>query len=179
MSREAVRSDHLFEAGIRVDESNTKRLVAAWLKVRLTERSPEMTVHVFESRRTRLSQLIDHLSLQGLFPEWKAWDVKVDVTGIVHGKREGYVALVDFQTKKVTLDDVARLLGYAKTVNPILCMVLSREGPADALITLLQDYGRHDVLQYGREIRHIRIGQWDDVRREVIPMSVIPRGSWL
>lgn len=147
-----------------MDKRNTRAVVAGWLSSRLSERWKGMDVDVFESSGTKLSHLVSDLRLEELFPEWKAWDVKVDVTGIVHGKGEGYVALVDFVAGKVTLDDVAALLGYARAVNPVLCMVLSRHGPDDSLITLLQDYGRHDVLQYGREMRHIRIGRWNDAK---------------
>ena len=162
-----------------VDRSTTRRLIGAWLSRCLSHRWKGMNLHVIDSGSRNLSEIIRDLQLQGVFPQWKAWDVKVAVTGVLHREKQGCIALIDFVAKKVTLDDVAGLLGYARAINPILCMAMSREGAADSLLTLVHDYGRHDVLRYGREIRHIRIGQWNDKWREVDPASVIPRGMWL
>ena len=159
-----------------MEKGNINKRVATWLHRVLTERYKSMKVQTIESGNTRLSRLIADLGLKNLFPEFNAWDVKVDVTGILQGKQEAYLALIDFEPKKLTIDDVAVLLGYARAVNPILCMLISPYPPVDPLITLLKDYGRHDVLEYGREKRHIRIAKWHDVRKEVIPGSIFPPG---
>lgn len=122
---------------------------------------------------------MSYLGLQTLFPQFNAWDVKVDVTGIVSNDNTGYVALVECKVNQLTLRDVGQLLGYSIVVNPILSILTSPSSPSDPLITLLKDYGRLDVLEYGPERIHIRITRWDDVRSEVIPNSVLPRGRLL
>jgi len=159
-----------------MEKDATNKKVASWLNRILTDRYKSMKIYTIESHNTRLSNLIEEFGLESLFPEYKAWDVKVDVTGIIQGKNEAYLALINFVPKKLDLDDVAFMLGYARAVNPILCMLISPYMPVDPLITLLKDYGRLDVLEYGNQLRHIRIGKWHAVRREVIPGSIIPPG---
>ena len=162
-----------------MEKGNVNKLVATWLHRVLTERYKSMKVQTIESGNTRLSRLIADLGLKNLFPESNAWDVKVDVTGILQGKQEAYLALIDFEPKKLTLDDVAVLLGYARAVNPILFMLISPYPLVDPLITLLKDYGRLDVLEYGPQKRYIRIAKWDNVKDEIIPSSVLPPGRLL
>lgn len=154
----------------------TSKLIATWLNRVLAEGCKSTRVRTIESGDTLLSRLITDLHLKKVFPESEAWDVKVDVIGIVEGKHKADLALIDFVPKRVTLPDVGELLGYARAVNPMLCMLISPYPAADSLITLLSDYGRHDVLEYGRQNRHIRIAKWHDRRGEVIPGSIIPRG---
>jgi len=135
-----------------------------------------MHVRVFDSHSVKLSKLINDLGLQRLFPQFNAWDVKVDVTGVISDEQKGYLALVECKVKRLTLRDVAQLLGYSTVVNPILSVLISPSSPTDPLTTLLKDYGRLDVLQYGPANRHIRIATWDSVKNEVVPSSVVPPG---
>jgi hypothetical protein len=138
-----------------------------------------MRVKVFDSHSVKLSRLISDLGLQNLFPQFNAWDVKVDVTGIVSSQTKGYLALIECKIKQLTLRDVGQLLGYSRVVNPILSLLISPSSPTDPLITLLKDYGRLDVLEYGPNRRYIRLARWDNVKREVIPRSILPPGRLL
>jgi len=135
-----------------------------------------MEVQVFDSHSIRLSRLISDIGLQRCFREFNAWDVKVDVTGVVSDGKTGHLALVECKTKQLTLRDVGQLLGYSIVVNPILSVLTSPCPPTDPLITLVKDYGRLDVLQYGPDRRHIRITRWDKVRNEIMPSSILPPG---
>jgi len=135
-----------------------------------------MTVRVYDSHAIALSRLITTLSLQNLFPQFSAWDIKVDVTAVISNKEVGHMALVECKTTPLTLRDVGQLLGYSIVVNPILSVLVSPSPPTDPLITLLRDYGRLDVLQYGPNRRYIRIARWDKVRGEVLATSIIPPG---
>lgn len=153
--------------------------VRTWLETILKEHYKRMTVRVFDSHNVRLSRLINDLCLQRLFPQFNAWDVRVDVTGIVSNEKKGYLALIECKIKELTLRDVAQLLGYSIVVNPILSVLTSPSAPTDPLITLLKDYGRLDVLQYGPNRRHIRITKWDAVKGEIIPSSILPPGRLL
>lgn len=150
--------------------------VCKWLEERLKARYRKMDVQVFDSHSTRLSRIIGGLGLERVFPEFNAWDVKVDVTGVVSDGEVGHIALVECKSGRLTLRDVGQLLGYSVVVDPILAILLSPAPPTDPLVTLLKDYGRLDVLQYGRSRRHIRITQWDETKCEVRPESVLPPG---
>jgi len=150
-----------------------------WLERILKEHYKRMNVRAFDSHKIKLSRLISDLGLQSLFPEFNAWDVKVDITGVISNEKKGYLALVECKIKQLTLRDVGQLLGYSIVVNPILSVLASPASPTDPLITLLKDYGRLDVLEYGPKKRYIRIAKWDDVKNEVIPSSVLPPGRLL
>lgn len=153
--------------------------VRNWLEKILKEYYKRMNVRVFDSHNMKLSRLIIDLGIQNLFPQFNAWDVKVDVTGIISNTKRGYLALVECKIKQLTLRDVGQLLGYSIVVNPILSLLTSPASPSDPLITLLKDYGRLDVLEYGPQKRHIRIAKWDTIKDEIIPASILPAGRLL
>ena len=153
--------------------------VCTWLERVLRERYKRMRIRVFDTHKIKLSRLINDLGLQSLFPKFNAWDVKVDITGIASNEKHGYLALVECKVKQLTLRDIGQLLGYSIVVNPVLSVLTSPAPPTDTLITLLKDYGRLDVLEYGPEKRYIRIARWDIVKNEIILSSVIPQGRLL
>ena len=161
-----------------MSEAEFYRPVRAWLERVLRDKYKRMNIQVFDSHNVKLSRLIADLGLQRCFPQFNAWDVKVDVTGVVSSGQTGYLALVECKANQLTLRDVGQLLGYSIVVNPILSVLTSPCSPSDPLITLLKDYGRLDVLQYGPRRRHIRIAKWDTTRNEIIPNSLIPSGRF-
>jgi len=163
----------------RLKEAELYHPICTWLERILKEHYKRMNVRVFDSHSIRLSKLISDLGLQTLFPQFNAWDVKVDITGIISNKTQGNLALVECKTKQLTLRDVGQLLGYSKVVNPILSILTSPDPPSDPLITLLKDYGRLDVLEYGPKRRYIRIARWDTAKNEIIPSSILPPGRLL
>jgi hypothetical protein len=136
-----------------------------------------MDVRVIDSHNVKLSKLIAKLGVQKLFPQFNAWDVKIDVTGVVFDDKTGHLALVECKADQLTLMDVAQLLGYSIIVKPILSVLVSPAPPTDPLITLLKDYGHLDILKYGPSNRYIRIATWDMAKHEVIPASLLPPGS--
>ena len=69
--------------------------VCTWLERVLKEHYKRMNVRVFDSHNVKLSRLITDLCLQSLFPQFNAWDVKVDITGIISNAKKGYLALVE------------------------------------------------------------------------------------
>ncbi|MBN2020833.1 MAG: hypothetical protein JW749_11490 [Sedimentisphaerales bacterium] len=153
--------------------------VRLWLERVLCQRFKRMNVNVIDSHNVKLSKLIAKLGVQKLFPQFNAWDVKIDVTGLVFDDKMGHLALVECKADQLTLMDVAQLLGYSIIVKPVLSVLLSPASPTDPLITLLKDYGRLDVLKYGPSNRYIRIAKWDKAKKEVIPASLLPPGSIL
>ncbi len=157
-------------------EDISGKSVERWLNTLLTHHFKKMKVRTFESRGAELFRLIDEFDLQKFFPEYKAWDFKSGVVGLVTSKAEAHLAIVDSVSARPTLDDVCALLAYAKVINPLLCMLVSPEPPVDALATLLKTYGRYDVLSYGGNLRHIRLARWHARRAEVTPGSIFPAG---
>ena len=153
--------------------------VCTWLERVLIERYKRMDIRVFDTHNVKLSKLINDLGLNSFFPQFNSWDVKVDITGIIKNEKKAYLALVECKVKQLTLRDIGQLLGYSIVVNPILSVLTSPASPTDPLITLLKDYGRLDVLEYGPQKRYIRISKWDDVKNEVIPSSILPPGRLL
>lgn len=153
--------------------------VRVWFERFLKTNCKHMNVSVFDSHNIKLSRLIDDLGLQRLFPQFNAWDVEVDITAVISNEQSECLALADINVKRLTLGDLGVFLGYSRVVNPSLAFVITTEPPVDPLITLLKDYGRIDVLEYGPEKRYIRIAKWDCVKNEVIPSSVLPRGRLL
>jgi hypothetical protein len=153
--------------------------VRIWLEDILSQRFKRMNVRVIDSHNVKLSKLIAELGIQKLFPQFNAWDVKIDVTGIVFNDKIGHLALIECKPDQLTLMDVAQLLGYSIIVKPILSVLVSPTQPADSLITLLKDYGRLDILKYGPSNRYIRIAKWDMKKNEVIPASLLPPGNLL
>ena len=153
--------------------------VRIWLERILTEHYRHMKVQVFDSHKTKLYKLISNLGLQKFFPQFNSWDMKVDITVFTVNKDNAYIALSGLKLEHLALADVGEFLGYTRVVNPILSILISPEPPVDPLITLLKDYGRLDLLQYGPHLRHIRIGKWDFTRNEVIPGSILPPGKLL
>jgi hypothetical protein len=153
--------------------------VRLWLEHILRQRFKRMDVRVIDSHNVQLSKLIAKLGVQKLFPQFNAWDVKIDVTGIVFNDKTGYLALVECKADQLTLIDVAQLLGYSIIVKPILSVLVSPASPTDPLITLLKDYGRLDILKYGSPNQYTRIAKWDMTKNEVTPASLLPPGNLL
>lgn len=153
--------------------------VRLWLERILSQRFKRMDVRVIDSHNVKLSKLIAKLGIQKLFPQFNAWDVKIDVTGVVFDDKTAHLALIECKVDQLTLMDVAQLLGYSIIVKPILSILVSPSPPTDPLITLLKDYGRLDILKYGPSNRYIRIAKWDTIKKEVIPASLLPPGNIL
>jgi hypothetical protein len=153
--------------------------IRLWLNNILIQQFKRMQVQVIDSHKIKLSKLISELGFQRLFPQFNAWDVKIDITGIVSDGKTGHIALVECKANQLTLRDVAQLIGYSIVVKPILSILVSPAPPTDPLITLLKDYGRLDILRYGAKDQYIRIATWDMAKQEVIPASLLPPGGIL
>lgn len=160
-------------------ECDLYKPVRLWFEHILIQRFKRMNVRVIDSHNIKLSKLVAELGVQRLFPQFNAWDVKIDITGVVFDDKTGYLALIECKSNQLTLRDVAQLLGYSIIVKPILSILVSPAPPTDPLITLLKDYGRLDILKYGPSNRYIRIAKWDITKNEVIPASLLPPGSIL
>ena len=75
------------------------------------------------------------------------------------------MAFVECKNTKLTLAHLSQLLGYSRIAQPLYSFLISPIGFSLTLALLLQEYRRHDVLEYhweaGRIPRKIVLAQWD------------------
>jgi hypothetical protein len=147
----------------------------AWLAGFLKEQSPRCDVRVLPStERRELRRVIDEAGLRSMFPECGAWEVQVDVVGVVQRKRTIALTFVELKAGYVTLTDVGQLLGYCRVCRPAQAFLLSPMGSSADLRRLLVVYGRQDVLEFDRGM--IQIGPWDRDTRAPRWGDMIPGG---
>lgn len=157
-------------------ETSLYQPVCRWLHSFLSDRYSRSRIVVEDSHRSPLSTVIRRLGLHRTFPASELWDIRIDVTGLVVGRKASRIALVECKAGAPTLMHVCQLLGYSLVVKPSLAILLSPEPPADSLAALLRVHGRYDILEYQKG-RRLRIAQWDRGRNEVIPSSLLPPGE--
>lgn len=150
--------------------------VAKWLARYLRNRFPKATSSAFDTHKTDLSVFLQKKGLDHYFPDAGAFEIKVDITGVVQIKESVKLAFVECNAGPITLRDLGQLLGYSLVARPEFSFLTSPEGVSDKLRTLLLTYGRIDVLQYAKT-RTIQLGDWNSVRQELDLSSVIPKGG--
>ena len=163
---------------MKIKESSLYEPVQRWLMTRLKEKFKRQRadVYTFDSHKTNLSTLIQQQGLQNHFPQFSAWDIKVDITGIIIKPKSADLVFMECKTGPVTWLNVGQLLGYSRVANPLYSFLVSPEPPSDKLSILLETFGRYDILEYGKS-RTIRILRWDIGREEVCLSDVFPPGK--
>ncbi len=127
-------------------------------------RQAEIDVHILSN--TPISRFLSTYD-SGNFPgEWVTWNIKVDVVGFVHrSNKPTTIAFVECKNTKLTLAHLSQLLGYSRIAQPLYSFLISPLGFSRTLVSLLQEYRRHDVLEYhweaGRIPRKVVIAQWE------------------
>lgn len=140
--------------------------VCSWLRDFLTNRCSNADIDVYALPRTPLSRFLKTYN-KGKFPdEWVTWDIRVDVVGFVHHLCElTALAFVECKNTNLTLAHLSQLLGYSRIAQPLYSFLISSTGISPALLSLLQNYQRSDVLEYhwekGRRPRNIIVTEWD------------------
>jgi hypothetical protein len=132
-------------------------------------------VRTYDTHSLQLLNLVVSEGVQTLFPDYPAYDIKVDVTGLVLSRSGAKFAFVECKIGPITLRDVGQLLGYSLVAQPEISILLSPCGLTDWLSTLLVTLGRTDILTYGN--RSLRLATWDMERKEIEAASVVPRGA--
>lgn len=121
--------------------------------------------------------LDDVLQDQGIFiPEAVGLKIKVDIVGILLGKNtDPKLAFVEVKDQNLTLKDLGQLWGYTKLLNPVESFLLSSKGTG-ALETIIKQYQRHDILQYGRKNeRLMKVAKWSVGRKSLDYASLLPK----
>jgi len=152
--------------------------VLNWLKGILEDKVKNAKkFQVYNTSRTNLAKLLSREHLAQYFDdEFLTYEIKVDVTGVII-KRDNRAELVFVECKlnKITFRDFCQLLGYSIVARPRYSILISPRGISDSLRTLITSFGRRDILEYttGREIA---LAKWDEVKKDIDYMSVIPSG---
>lgn len=149
--------------------------VASWLARFLKDRYRGSRVHVYDTHATNLNSFIEDRDLHNDFPEFRAYDIKVDLTGVVASRSRTDLAFVECKLRPIRLLDVGQLLGYARIVRPAIALLISPGGISPALETLIRTFGRHDLLDYDHDKR-IRLATWDSDRSDILYASLLPPG---
>jgi hypothetical protein len=150
--------------------------VARWLRLLLKGRHPKATVSAHDTHSMELSAFLRREGLHARFKDYDAFEIQVDITGVVQTHDSVRLAFVECKVGQITLRDVGQLLGYSLVARPEWSYLLSPAGLSDRLNTLLVTFGRQDVLTYSKN-RAIRLGRWNVGRGEMDLSSLVPRGS--
>ncbi|HEV2380633.1 MAG TPA: hypothetical protein VG206_12665 [Terriglobia bacterium] len=150
--------------------------VANWLARYLSGQRPRAKVSAHDTHSADLSAFLLRQGLHRHFPDYSAFEIQVDVTGVVEAQEHIELAFVECKVGPITLGDVGQLLGYSLVARPALSFLISPRGISDRLRVLLVTLGRQDILTYAPG-RAIRLAPWDLVRREVDLSQIVPAGS--
>ena len=161
-------------------ESDMYPDVCRWLKDFLTSRFQSADVDVYDLSQTPISRFLKNYDKGQFPPEWVTWDIQVDVVGFIHQPHElTSLAFVECKNKKLTLSNLSQLLGYSRIAQPLFSFLISPAGFSSTLVSLLQDYQRHDVLEYhwesGRLPRQAVVAKWDMVACNLDRQTMIGR----
>lgn len=149
-----------------------------WLLNFLNQRYKKAEIFVEDTHKILLSDFLERSGIPEKFPEFKAYDIKVDITGIIITNKKAHLVFVECKIKPIRLLDVGQLLGYSLVSKPLYAYLFSPEGISDPLNRLLKIYGRYDILRYGKELT-LKIAQWDIKRKEPLWSTVLPSGEHL
>ena len=128
----------------------------------------------YDTHSVDLSSFLRKEGLHRHFKDYTAYDIQVDVTGVIETTLTVELAFVECKVGPITLRDVGQLLGYSLVARPVLSLLVSPRGLSDRLRSLLVTFGRQDILGYG-DGRAIRLAVWDDLRGEA-DLSSVRRG---
>ena len=148
----------------------------AWLRSFLGQKCSRANITIIpDTDRRQLRSALNDVSLGAAFPESSAWEVKVDVVGVVSRGRRNSLAFVELKVKPISLVNVGQLLGYCRVCRPTEAFLLSSMGLSSDLYRLLTTYGRTDILRFESGV--IRVGGWDVSQGSPDWSTVIPPGS--
>ena len=146
--------------------------VCQWLEAFLKDRFRRAEVDVHALPHTPISRFLSTYD-RGSFPgEWVTWNIKVDVVGFVHHpNRSTDLVFVECKKNRLTLAHLSQLLGYSRIARPLYSFLISPAGFSASLVSLLQEYHRHDVLEYhseaGKLPRQVIIAEWEVATRHL------------
>lgn len=160
----------------KMKEQHLYEDVRVWLSTRLLSLFPSSKAEVFDTSRVKLSNFLARRGLTEAFPGSEAFEIEVDITGVVRRGSKAALALVECKVPPITLKDVGQILGYSRVALPVLSLIISPAGTSGSLNMLLNGYNRVDLLEYG-DGRRLKVATWDLARKQVDPSTVFPPGE--
>ena len=151
--------------------------VMAWLKRALQGMHPRASIETYDTSAVALYRFLEVQGLHELFPQYRSYDIYVDVTGVVRTRRQAHLAFVECKLKAIALRDLSQLLGYSRVAMPLYSIIISPAGLGSAVTYLLKTYGRLDVLEYSPQKR-LKVATWDSSRAEISLPTLIPPGEF-
>lgn len=152
------------------------RPVCLWLESVLAPRNRRARIKAFDTSSVQLYRWLERNGFESLFPEYLAYDIRVDVTAVIRTAKSAHLAFVECKLQPITLKDISQLLGYCRVAQPQAAWIISPAGISSHASYLLKAYHRYDVLNFDAAKR-IRIANWDWDRGEIDASSVLPPGS--
>jgi len=152
--------------------------VTKWLKEFLNNRYKRRNIIVEATPQTKLYRWLELKGLQDYFSDYLAYDIKIDVTGIVYNQNNALFAFVECKLKPISLKDVSQLLGYSRVAQPKYSIIISPSYISRPISELFMKFSRYDILSYG-DNRKIRIAKWDYLRKTVSLETILPPGEHL
>lgn len=159
--------------------------VRRWAEDWVRQRLGAIDVVALDTHRWKLNEVIRRHGLEHFFTseEWRAFEVKVDVTVFFRSRERHGMVFVECKVRPIALADLSQLLGYSRVARPSYAFLISPAGVGPTVKELLTVYGRTDILEYlhrdGTVPRRILLATWDESRRALAPGSLIPSTPFL
>jgi hypothetical protein len=158
-----------------VTESELYPEIGEWFRGFLRERHRRSEIKVYDTSRKLLSSFIYEQGLVKLIPLWDTFEIQVDITGVILGRRTAQLAFIECKTHTVSLKDISQLLGYSLVAKPLYSLLISTKPVSASVWKLVETFNNLDILRYDSN-RLIRVYIWNASRREVEVPSVLPTG---
>ena len=159
-------------------EKEMYQLVCEWLVMFLGPRHKTFKVESYDTSAVALYRWLETMDFSKYFPEYLAFDIRVDVTGIIYNKSKAHLAFIECKQSPISLKDISQLLGYCRVAQPKYAFIISPEGISEHVSYLLKTYSRYDVLSYS-ETNNIRIATWNYDRSEIDASTLLPPGDFI
>ena len=157
--------------------------VGEWLHRFLSARFSKGQVEVLDTHKSDLNRLISSRGLHGCFESdvWRTYEIRTDITAFLQGGKARGLVFVECKLGSISLRDLSQLLGYCRIARPLMAFLVSPVGARGSLRSLVNVYGRTDVLEYdwpkGKMARSIVVARWNEASRDLDMTSVLPPGA--
>ena len=159
-------------------ESDMYPPVAAWLKRTIKGLYPRASIETYDTSAVALYRFLERENLHMLFPDFKTYEIHVDITAIILPKKSrALLGFVECKLDQISLRDLSQLLGYSRVARPVYSIITAPSGITPAIHYLLDTYSRLDVLEYAPG-RRLKVATWDAIKSEVHVPSLIPSGEY-
>lgn len=159
-----------------ISKEELRDQVAHWLPRRLETMFPSWSIEIFDTSRLTLSRFLFDHQLEERFSCSDAFDMRVDITGLLRRGERVELALAFCHRQVITLREVGPATFCSRLSTPCVSLLVSPAGVSSSLNLLLFAYNRVDLLEYAPGKR-LKVATWDLRRKQVDPNSVIPSGE--